>query len=490
MRRALKAVLATVYIIAYISPAAAWLWLCRIDDPTPYIRIDGQSVGHANLRILVEKKTADLLARDVTLEGNGRSVSIPLESLGFVPDVKATIEAVDRIRQYRGNPMDELEHALSLRRGEIGVQVKILLDAAVAEETLLGLKDRLDKPPVDARIGWQEGAAVIDDEPGMILDFYGAIGAIEQEVLVKRRFTVALPFVPVEAEIRSEALSQLSTDVVIAEYTTRFSRGGKDNKRRAYNIELAAGTINGTVVLPGHAVSFNKIVGPRSMMSGFKEAPEIYEGELVPGIGGGVCQVASTLHAAVFLAALDIIEHSNHSRPSSYIPMGLDATVVWPMVDLKIRNPYPFPVMIRAFVEKSRLTVQVLGAAKPVQVKWWRSILQTYPFEDTIEYDESLPVGEIIEEQKGIDGYRIRKTRKLTYQDGTEKTETEVEFYPPTTQMLRMAPGTEYVPVQDRPPEEEEAPAEKPPDGEQPEEKPPEEGQPEEGPPAEGPAGP
>jgi len=470
LRRTLKAVLATLFIVAYISPAAAWLWLCRIDDPTPYILIGGQPVGHANLRVLVEKKTADLLASNVTLEGNGRSVSLPLESLGFVPDVKATIEAVDRIRQRRDDPMEELQVALGLRRGEIGVQVKILLDAAVAEETLLGLKDRLDKPPVNARIGWQEGVAVIDDEPGMILDFYGAIGAIEEEVLFNRRFTVALPFVPVEAEIRSEALSRLSTDVVIAEYTTRFSRGGKDNKRRAYNIELAAGYINGTVLLPGHAVSFNKIVGPRSMMSGFKEAPEIFEGEMVPGIGGGVCQVASTLHAAVFLAALDIIEHSNHSRPSSYIPMGLDATVVWPMVDLKIRNPYPFPVMIRAFVEKNRLTVQVLGAAKPVQVKWWRSILQITPFEDAIEYDESLPVGEIIEEQKGIDGYRIRKTRKLTYQDGTEKTETEVEFYPPTTQMLRMAPGTEYVPVQDRPPEEEQS-----------EEEPTEEAPPEEG---------
>jgi vancomycin resistance protein YoaR len=330
------------------------------------------------------------------------------------------------------------------------VASRIVLDADVAAEVLMALKDTLDREPVSARIGWQDGIYVIKEKPGRILDLYGSVSLLEEEVLRGGRLSIELPFIPVEPEIRADLLGHLGAEKRISEYATKFSRGGRDNASRAYNIETAASYLDGTVILPGHMISFNKIVGPRSLMSGFREAPEIYEGEMVAGVGGGVCQVASTLHAAAFLGGLDIVEHTNHSRPSSYITMGLDATVVWPAVDLKIRNPFPFPVMIKTSVDKNRLSIELLGGSRPVEVKWWKNVLEVLPFEESIEYDESLPAGEIVVDQKGIDGYRIRKTRKLTFQDGTEKTETEVEFYPPTIQLLRIAPGTQYVPVQDR----------------------------------------
>lgn len=452
LRTALKITLTAAALLLYAAPAAVWYWICRIDDRTKYIRLDGEPIGDdaGQLKLLIQKKTAQALSRKVTLSGNEQVLSLPLESLGFVPDVKATMESIDRIREHRDDPLHELDYVLEIRRGGFNVQPRILLDGDVAAEVLMELKETLDREPQSARIGWQDGIHVIEEKPGRILDLYGTLSLLEEEVIHKERLSIELPFIPVEPEIRADLLSYLGTEKRISEYSTRFSRGGKDNASRAYNIEVAADYLDGTVILPGYMISFNKIVGPRSLLSGFKEAPEIYEGEMVAGVGGGVCQVASTLHAAAYLGGLDIVEHTNHSRPSSYITMGLDATVVWPVLDLKIRNPFPFPVMIRTSVDKNRLSIELLGGSKPVEVKWWKNVIEVYPFEDSIEYDESLPAGEIAVDQEGIDGYRIKKTRKLTFQDGTEKTETEVEFYPPTVQLLRVAPGTEYVPVQDR----------------------------------------
>jgi vancomycin resistance protein YoaR len=457
LRTSLKISFTAALLLLYAAPAALWCWICRIDDRTRYILLDGQPIGDdaKQLKLLIQKKTAQFLSRTVTLRGNEQEVSLPLESLGFVPDVKGTMESIDRIREHRDDPIHELSYVLELRRGGFNVTPRILLDGEVAAEVLLELKDRLDRDPVNARIGWQDGVHVIEEQSGRILDLYGSLSLLEEEVLRNKRDSIELSFIPVEPDIRANLLSYLGTEKTISEYTTKFSRGGKDNANRAYNIELAADYLDGTVILPGYMISFNKIVGPRSLLSGFREAPEIYEGEMVAGVGGGVCQVASTLHAAAFLAGLDIVEHVNHSRPSSYITMGLDATVVWPVLDLKIRNPFPFPVMIRTAVDKNRLSIEILGGSKPVEVKWWKNVLEVLPFEDSIEYDESLPPGEIVVEQEGINGYRIKKTRKLTFQDGTEKTETEVEFYPPTVQLLRMAPGTEYVPVQEREEEKE-----------------------------------
>jgi len=193
--------------------------------------------------------------------------------------------------------------------------------------------------------------------------------------------------------------------------------------------------------------SFNKVVGPRTTEEGFEEAQEIYEGRMVEGVGGGTCQVASTVHAAAFLGGLEILEDYRHSRPSAYIPMGLDATVVWPTLDLKLRNPYPFPVVFDVVVEKNRLTVALRGAARPAKVTWSKKVLLEIPFEEAVETDDELPAGSVVVAQEGINGYKIEKTRVIALDGGGETTETTVDFYPPTTRIVTIAPGATYAPA-------------------------------------------
>jgi len=153
-------------------------------------------------------------------------------------------------------------------------------------------------------------------------------------------------------------------DVVVGEYKTSFRASGSDSPR-AWNVRLAASKVDGVVVESGEMFSYNGTVGPRSEDRGFRVAHVIEQGKLVDGVGGGACQVASTLAAAVRYSGLEIIEAHPHSLASAYIQPGLDATVAMTAgseVDFKFRNNFQRPVTIRAEIlptEKGRATLVI-----------------------------------------------------------------------------------------------------------------------------------
>ena len=219
--------------------------------------------------------------------------------------------------------------------------------------------------------------------------------------------------------ISSAFLKSLDISTVVAEFETFFSRSG-DQKRRGKNIDNAAQKLDGVVISPGELVSFNDVVGERSEANGFEKSWEIFKGEMVEGVGGGTCQVASTFHAATFFGGFDVLERLPHSRPSAYIPMGLDSTVVFPAVDLKVRNPHPFPVVVHASTEGGKLRVELLGKMRPVRVAFGRDVTDTLPYKRKIEEDPALSGNRVIAKQHGIKGYKIKRTRTFTYRDDEE----------------------------------------------------------------------
>lgn len=162
-------------------------------------------------------------------------------------------------------------------------------------------------------------------------------------------------------------------NVVLGEIKTTYAFKGEKSSR-AHNIELAASKINNTIVNPNELFSFNDIVGPRTKRNGFREAPVIISGDLVEGLGGGVCQVSGTLHASMYLAGMELVEATQHSRKSTYIDAGLDATVFYGSKDLIIRNTYPFPVkiVINNYRESKRgqLDIKIMGAYKVFDIEY------------------------------------------------------------------------------------------------------------------------
>lgn len=153
-----------------------------------------------------------------------------------------------------------------------------------------------------------------------------------------------VPEMNIYPKVDTEVLAHIKTQQ-IGQYVTYFN---SNNKSRTTNIELAAKALDSHVVFPNETFSFNKVVGRRTTAKGYKSAPIIVRGELSEGVGGGICQVSSTLFNAVDRAGLRIVQRYSHSKRVPYVPSGRDATVSWYGPDFQFQNKYNQPILIRA----------------------------------------------------------------------------------------------------------------------------------------------
>ena len=173
----------------------------------------------------------------------------------------------------------------------------------------------------------------------------------------------------------------------MASYTTAYSASFA---ARAHNIELAASLLDGQKVGAGAEFSFNAAVGARTSERGFESAKVILNGEYVDGVGGGVCQVSSTLYNAWVLAGLAVRSVRAHSLPSGYVPMSQDATVS-EYIDLVLLNDSPGEVTIRAAAREGKLTIALFGKRKKIKVTLTPEVLAVVPAGEDIEYVDELP---------------------------------------------------------------------------------------------------
>ncbi len=175
-----------------------------------------------------------------------------------------------------------------------------------------------------------------------------------------------LYFKETEAEVQEEDLARIIPDTLWASYETELT----DLPNRNENIRIACRMIDGLILEPGQEFSFNEQVGPRKRERGFLEAPVIVGEKLVPGIGGGICQVSSTLYNAVMLAGLETTERHRHSLRVNYVPAGKDATVYYGLKDYKFVNNSEGAVLLKASVEGLKVRISIYGhGPKPVQQK-------------------------------------------------------------------------------------------------------------------------
>lgn len=208
---------------------------------------------------------------------------------------------------------------------------------------------------------------------------------------------------------------------------------------RIENITLATAYLDGAEIGPGGVFSFNETVGPREEQRGFVPAPEIYNGEYVMGIGGGVCQVSSTLYNAALLAGLHILERMHHSRPLSYVPLGRDATVSYGELDFSFQNTLPFPVQVRASVRDGHVEIQIWGEDRlPAEVHVETLAAEVIMPELHIETDPSLPFGVEWLADEGLPGWRVEVHRIMRWSDHTERQIVSLDEYPPRPQIVRV----------------------------------------------------
>lgn len=221
--------------------------------------------------------------------------------------------------------------------------------------------------PVDASYAMENGQVkVIPEQDGRIIDKPSTAELVKN--VKEGGDPVEIPFILTPAAVKAEELQSKLFNATLASYATSY---GSSTANRCANIANAASRINGKILMPGEVFSFNAAVGPRSAANGFYTAKEYVNGETVDGIGGGTCQVTSTLYNAVLYSNLAIVSRTNHMFPVGYCPLGQDATVADSGVDFKFSNNTSAPIKIAAYTSGYRVTVSIIGTqpAEPITVK-------------------------------------------------------------------------------------------------------------------------
>jgi vancomycin resistance protein YoaR len=270
------------------------------------------------------------------------------------------------------------------------------------------------------------GITVVPSQDGRALDVKASLRAIDRAVFAPSGRTAAL-VVDRAAPARSTADAEaMGITGVVGSYTTTY--GGTEG--RLHNVSLVADLIDGALVAPGARFSFNQTTGERNAAKGFEEAPVIINGELESGIGGGVCQVSTTVFNAAFEAGLSIEKRTNHALYISHYPLGRDATVNYPDLDLVFLNDTDHWLLLRTFVGAGSLTVNLYGTPTGRRVE-----TETTPLvsEGKVPWqridDDSLFKGEKVVEQVGSPPRSTSVTRRVYTPDGTLMYDTTWRSY-------------------------------------------------------------
>lgn len=167
--------------------------------------------------------------------------------------------------------------------------------------------------------------------------------------------------IPLKYTAPSVTTNMIGTEAfpdLLAKYSTNYNAKDTD---RTTNLRLAAEKINGTVLMPGETFSYNTVVGERTIAAGYKEAAMYQNGEVVDGLGGGICQISTTLYNAVLYSNLEIVERRNHQFVPSYAKAGRDATVVYGSIDFRFKNTRNYPVKILCTVSGGVAKCEIYG---------------------------------------------------------------------------------------------------------------------------------
>ena len=211
----------------------------------------------------------------------------------------------------------------------------------------------------------------------------------------------------------TEGLKSKLFNTTLGSYSTTYSTSAAN---RASNIALAAKSINGKVLKPGDVFSYNETVGDTTIARGYKVAPTFANGKTSQGVGGGICQVSTTLYSAVLYADLKVVERRNHSLTVAYAPKGQDATVSYGAIDFKFKNDTEYPIKISATTSGGKLTVSIIGTKRDVERKVTiehKTVSSTEPTtNETI--DSSLAAGEREVTSSGKTGYVVDTYKTVT----------------------------------------------------------------------------
>lgn len=291
------------------------------------------------------------------------------------------------------------------------IKMELTFDWKAINNYLNNLSTTINIAPVDATLKTSGNKIIITDgKNGLKLDIVTNYKSIVQMLTSGKSSTLNLITKLDTPKYNKENL--LATRDKLGQYTTSFN--SKDVSR-VMNISLAANNCNNFIIMPNEIFSLNKTIGPRLEKLGFKLAHVIVANRLVDGIGGGVCQVSSTLYNAVLLANLKIIERTHHSIPSTYVSLGRDATISGDYIDFKFQNNTKYPIFIRNEVIGNKLSFTIYGKNdfpnRKVNIIT-KVLSRIKPIIKFIN-DPTLKKGTVVVDKKGYSAWVVQSSREV-----------------------------------------------------------------------------
>ncbi len=289
-----------------------------------------------------------------------------------------------------------------------------------------------------------EAVNILASKNGVKIDADAALSKMQKVLLSNPPREVLLTTRTVEPERTTEEAKAMGIKERVSVFTTSYSAG---NVPRVNNIHLLSKDLDGTIIAPGKIFSFNGTIGPRTAEKGYKEAPTIVQGELVPSVGGGVCQVATTLFNAIFFAGYPVVSRQNHSFYIDHYPAGRDATVSWGGQDLKFKNDTETYLLIKTWCSSSTVTIGIYSTDYKTDVSCEATDFTNFqPFATKTTDDAGLPKGQQVTESGGIEGRDITVFRTVKRDDKVVRKDKFFSRYKPKQAVVRV--GTkEEVPV-------------------------------------------
>ncbi len=234
-----------------------------------------------------------------------------------------------------------------------------------------------------------------------------------KKILSEEKDEYIIQLTVIEPEIHTNELGEEAFPDLLGAFSTKYD---ETSVSRSKNVKIAISKLNGVVVMPGEVFSYNDTLGKRTVEEGYEYASGFAGGKVVPMLGGGICQVSSTLYDAVLYANLHIVERYNHMFQVTYAGPGKDATVSYGTLDFKFENTRSYPIMIKAKASGGLAEIKIYGIKEEVEyeVELVTNILSYTPYKVIYENDSSLAAGREVVSQYGLQGcesvtYRIVK---------------------------------------------------------------------------------
>ncbi|GKX32100.1 hypothetical protein SH1V18_45800 [Vallitalea longa] len=337
-----------------------------------------------------------------------------------------------------GSLKDRYNKIIKLKEDKIDYSVKNIYNEEKIKEFITSIKNDFNIEPKNAIIHRKNSEFIIDEEiDGLNLNVETNIANLKNAI---DNFKEELTLVVEETKPQYTKEYYSNVKDVIGEYTTPHN----NNKDRTKNLIIACNKMNGSIVYPGEDFATHGAISPISTKNGYKAAPIFVSGEVKDGLGGGICQVSTTLYNAVLMAELKVIERRNHSLPVTYVELGKDATMAGTQIDFVFENTTEYPVFIESYVQGGKVTIRLYGKEERDsnrRVEFKTEVIQKIaPPEPKYVKDSSLAPGQKITTKKGSSGYKVKLFKLIYVNDKlTDKQLINTSYYKPVSAIIKVA---------------------------------------------------